>query len=251
MEIYKTNNMNMNVHQNNNKLSRMEIAQNLWTLVGQSTSEDFLFCVRDVIKYMDTTKTATKQNTTPPVSPSTLARPQVSNVSFPGQDQESGQPTDIQKRRDWIKKIEDKYCASLIDDIKSLPEEGDTFEMEFSQDDFGKNDFGPKGKVFKKDGSHTPMYRWDNDVKYSLVWFFNTYKKSKGIQDKMSFKVEVPSVSEESSRKNVKVIFSNVPGWFDKKPEDAAMPTIERNVPISTSNNDETVKGKEDGPTFS
>ena len=72
--------------------------------------------------------------------------------------------------------------------------------------DFGNNDFGAKGKVYKKGDTNTPMYRWDNDVKYSLVWFFNTYKKSKGMQGEISFKVEVPSVSEESTKRPVKVV---------------------------------------------
>ena len=260
------NNKIMNHSSNhNNKLNKAEIMQSLWAIVGQSSVGEFISCAKDVIRSVDN-KTAVKSS--PVVSPrseetSVFSSPKhehSNNVSFPRNDSESRKLTATQERKEWQNRIEEKYCTKLIDSIKNLQDHGDTLEMEFDQADFGNNDFGPKGKVYQKDTTKA-MYRWDNDIKYSLVWFFNSFKKSKDMQRKMSFKVEVPSVCEESERKTVKVIFSNDPDKFDKKVASASMPIIERNV--STPEVQKTsgvnvdgvtknlVESKDDGPTFS
>ncbi len=261
MDFLKNMNNNNNT---SNKLNKAEIMQSLWAIVGQSSAGEFISCARDVIRSIDNKTTVKSSPVVSPKSDETIFpahKPeQANNVSFPRCDSEPGK-SEAQKRKEWQSEIERKYCTKLISQLESLTF-GDTFEMEFDQADFGNNNFGAKGKIYQKDTTKV-MYRWDNDVKYSLVWFFNTFKKSKDIQNKMSFKVEVPSASEESGKKPVIVIFSNDPEKFNKKVDSTSMPIIERNtsspivhkdlpiVPINVGVDTNQLGDTDNGPSFS
>ena len=213
---------------------RFEIMAKLNELASKHDSEIYISCLKEMLE-------SVRIHSDQSVSPSIIKRPDISRqfdagvqfgnkVDQTSQINTSSKPMrDIDKRNKWQDEMLKKYCDGLIQDIKNLSDD-QHIELMLFKGDFGKQDFGPKGKVYRQ-GTNQVLYSWCGDIKYSAVWFFNSLKKSNNL-DKMGYKVEVLD-DTPGSEFAAKVIICNDPNKF-KNDSNVAIPEVEKEDTSST-----------------